>query len=365
MKSKISFFRYLSDSWHSLVSDYREFKEGPLPKEKILISFRQASLPAFGYYFMLAMSTLIATLGLIGNSAATIIGAMIISPLMNPIITLSFGITTRNRKLIDRGCLMLLTGVPLIILVSYFTSNLIGIKTIGSEVISRSHPTYLDLGVALGAGTAAAFAYSRHSISSSLPGVAIAVALVPPLCVVGIGIHAGTLGKYIAAGSGIDEHMSPGALTLFLTNLWGILFASVLVFICQKYGEWKKVLSGLVISFLLLLTVMHPLGEGFYIMYIREQFYRELLRLGADQRKFSEIDFREMNVRLLRDKYRIQLSFFSNVERINEESMQQLKKRIDTASERLSKKLGHPVLIEANVIPMHYIRSEKTVENKT
>lgn len=98
-------------------------------------------------------------------------------------------------------------------------------------------------------------------------------------------------------------------------------------------------------------------------MYIREQFYKELLRFGADQRKFSEIDFRDMNIRFLRNKYRVQLSFFSNVERITEENMQDLQNRVDVISERLSKKLGHPVLIETNLIPMYYVRSKVKINS--
>jgi uncharacterized hydrophobic protein (TIGR00271 family) len=363
-KNRLS--HYLNDSWKTLVSDYREFKEGPQPLEEILTSFRRSSLPVFGYYFMLAVSTLITTFGLIGNSSATIIGAMIISPLMNPIISLAFGITARNRQLIDRGCLMLITGIPLIILVAYLASNIIGIRAIGSEVISRSHPTYLDLGVALGAGTAAAFAYSRQSISSALPGVAIAVALLPPLCVVGIGMNAGTLGEFMAANAGIDEYMSLGALNLFITNLWGIVFAGVLVFTFQKYGRWKQAFIGLAISFAMLLMVMVPLGEGFYKMYIRELFYKELLRYRTDEKKFSELEIHNIDIRFLRNKYRVQLALFGNIENISDVNLESSQEKINKISKRLSAKLKHPVLIEMNIIPMYHIRSEgipPTAEN--
>jgi len=355
--SRKKVFNYLNDSWKSLSSDYREFRESPQPKEKILDAFRHASLPAFGYYFLLAISTIIATFALIGNSAATIIGAMIISPLMNPIISLAFGITVRNRQLIERGCLMLFTGIPLVILVSYAASSLIGIRTIGSEVISRSHPTYLDLGMALGSGAAAAFAYSRQSIANALPGVAIAVALMPPLCVVGISMHAGVIGKFMAANAGIDEHMYLGALTLFFTNLWGILFASIVVFALQKYGRWKQAILGLIISVIMMLALVMPLGEGFYKMYIRELFYKELLRYRANEKKFSEAEIHSIDIRFLRDKYRVQLVFFENIQNITDEDRKDTQAKLNKISSRLSKRLKHPVLIEVSIIPTYYTRS--------
>jgi len=356
---KLEFFHYLGDSWKSLLFDYREFREGPREKEEILKAFHQAALPAFGYYFMLAVSALITTLGLIANSAATIIGAMIISPLMNPIITLSFGITAQNRKLIDRGCFMLFTGIPLVVLIAYFSSSLIGIRSIGSEVLSRAHPTYLDLGMALGSGIAAAFAYSRKSIANTLPGVAIAVALLPPLCVMGIGMHAGLLGKFMAANAGIDENMSIGALNLFLTNLWGILFSSVLIFSFQKYGHWKKVIFALSLSLIILIAVITPLGEGFYRMYIREVFYKELLAFRVQEKKFSEAEIRSIDIRFYDDQYRIQMTFFQNIDIINEADRGESQAKIDRLAERLSAKLKNPVLIEMNVIPIYHLSSDK------
>lgn len=350
---------YFYESWRSLLFDYKKFREGPQPEEKILGNFRAASLPAFGFYFMLSVSTLIATYGLIGNSAATIIGAMIISPLMNPIITLAFGITTHNRTLIDRGCFMLFTGIPLVILVSYLASSVIGIRFFGSEVTSRAHPNYLDLIIAIGSGTAAAFAYSRQSIANALPGVAVAVALMPPLCVVGVSMHSGLIGKYMAAQAGIDENMALGALTLFLTNLWGILFASIIVFACQKYGKWKYVTLGLTITVVMLLLTMIPLSEGFHKMYIRELFNRELLRYQIEESKFSEATIHSIDIRFLRDKYRIQMTLLGNKDRLTFQKKYESQRRLNATSERLAKKLGHPVLIEMNIVPMEYLRSDE------
>jgi len=346
------YFKNLRDI---IIGDYNQFAEAPLDSQKMVDTFAQASLPAFGYYFLILTSSIIATLGLISNSSATIIGAMIIAPLMNPIITLGFGLTVSNKRLIVRGCFMLISGVPLVVGVAYLCSSILDIRTVGHEVLSRSAPNYLDLAVALASGGAAAFAYTRRSILTALPGVAIAVALVPPLCVMGVGLHAGLLGKFLAASEGIDEDMWIGAMTLFLTNLWGIIFAAILVFVTQGYGNWRSALRGLVLTFLMLMVVTFFLGEGFYKMYIRELFYTELLRLDVDERRFSEMDISSINIRLRRGVYRVQVVVTANQFKLEE--LAETKKEITKVAKRLEKKLGHKVLIEVNVIPLFYIRS--------
>jgi uncharacterized hydrophobic protein (TIGR00271 family) len=96
---------------------------------------------------------------------------------------------------------------------------LIGLKTVDSEILSRTNPTLIDFGIAMAAGMAGAFANSRRSISSALPGVAIAVALVPPLSVVGIGLSLG------------QQEITVGSSLLFCTNLICIIFFGGLVFL--------------------------------------------------------------------------------------------------------------------------------------
>ena len=88
---------YFKNLRNIIFGDYDQFAEFPLDNQKMVDTFAQASLPAFGYYFLILTSSIIATLGLISNSSATIIGAMIIAPLMNPIITLAFGLTVSNK----------------------------------------------------------------------------------------------------------------------------------------------------------------------------------------------------------------------------------------------------------------------------
>ena len=145
-------------------------------------------------------------------------------------------------------------------------------------------------------------------------------------------------------------------MNLFFTNLWGIIFASILVFYVQGYGTWKKNLLALFLVVFLLVVTTVPLGGGFYKMYIRELFYNELLALRAHEKKFSEAEIHSIDIRLYKGKYRIHMVMFSNVNRLNK--LDEVQQRVYDVADKLSKKLGHKVVIQLNVIPLYHIGSE-------
>ena len=211
--------QYIHQSWQSLTQDLRILREEPIPASDLNQAFLEASLPTFKFYLLLALATAIATFGLWTNSAATIIGAMIIAPLMNPIITLAYAVVVLSPRLLGRAIFTLSTGVILVIFIAYLNADLLGLRAVGSEILGRITPNSLDLGVALAAGAAAAFANTRRSIANALPGVAISVALVPPLSVVGIGLSLGELGPEIAFSLGVSSDILRGSFLLFITNL--------------------------------------------------------------------------------------------------------------------------------------------------
>lgn len=117
-------------------------------------------------------------------------------------------------------------------------SRIIAVPIVGSEILARTEPNLLDLEIAIAAGAAGAFSLTRQSIANSIAGVAIAVALVPPLCVAGIGIE---MGRPVAdIGLSIEnELLWVGAFLLFLTNLFAISLASCFVFLVQSYGSFQ------------------------------------------------------------------------------------------------------------------------------
>ena len=181
-----------SGEWHWL-------DEKPLPLKLLNRSLWKGADPSLSYYVMLFLSGVIAVLGLLAGSTAAIIGAMIVAPLMGPIVAMAFAITMNNRRLLKQSLLSVLTGASMVILTAYLVSELLGITTLNPEILQRTQPTLIDLAVGLAAGAAGSFAKTRREIADALPGVAIAVALVPPLSVIGIGLALGD--HTVAVGS--------------------------------------------------------------------------------------------------------------------------------------------------------------------
>jgi len=183
------------------------------------------------YAVLLALAAGIATYGLIGDSSPVIIGAMIVSPLMSPILGLAYGLVRPDPGLRSRSLRWIVWGVLEVVLISFLLSNLSGYVAYRSEVLNRIEPCSLDLWVALISGAAGAFCTLNPQVASSLAGVAIAVALVPPLCVTGIGL-AGLMdvvnhGNFLL--SDLSWPVTSGSFLLFFTNLFGITVAAALV----------------------------------------------------------------------------------------------------------------------------------------
>ncbi len=175
---------------------------------------RRVNLERFAV--LLLLSTIIATFGVLGDSTATVIGAMIIAPLMTPIMATAAGLVMGDMKRAGHAFLVVVAGVAATIGVAWFIGTFhIGVIsfTSNSQITARVSPSLIDLAVALASGVAGAFAMSRDDVADSLPGVAISIALVPPLAVVGISLSQG------------QWAFAWGAMLLFLTNFLSILLA--------------------------------------------------------------------------------------------------------------------------------------------
>lgn len=135
------------------------------------------------FLWLLSFSVLIAAFGLHANSTAVVIGAMLVAPLMEPILALAVALVMGWTKRLWRSVLFIVLGCLVSIALAFVVSLVIPERiVVVDEIASRTRPTLLDLGVALGAGAAAAYALTRRA-SVAMPGVAVAVALVPPLTV--------------------------------------------------------------------------------------------------------------------------------------------------------------------------------------
>jgi uncharacterized hydrophobic protein (TIGR00271 family) len=203
------------------------------------------------YLVLVIGSCAIATFGLLSNSAAVIIGAMIVAPLMLPIRGLAFGALQGNIILFRKALLSLCVGTLLAVLISWSLGKLVGLPAYGSEILARSSPNLLDLGIAVVAGGISAYAKLEPKISGSLAGTAIAVALMPPICVIGLGL------------AQMNWSLSLGATLLYLTNLLGIALSCMLTFLLAGYASFKRARKPLIWTVAFTTILLIPLGVSF------------------------------------------------------------------------------------------------------
>lgn len=185
---------------------------------KLEAELAEEGLAGPDYVFLVITSCLIATFGLLANSTAVIIGAMLVAPLMLPIRAMAFGVLRGDVHRVEFAGVALAIGVALAVGLSSLVGWVVGLPEFGSEVLARTSPNLLDLGVAIVAGAVSAQAKLKPNISDTLAGTAIAVALMPPLCTVGLCLALG------------ESHLAWGAFLLFVTNLLGIALACMVVF---------------------------------------------------------------------------------------------------------------------------------------
>lgn len=213
---------------------------------------RDASRAGIDFYMLILFSALIATAGLLLNSAAVIIGAMLVAPLMSPIVAAGHGLVAGSLYMLRRAASSTLKGVGIAIAVGTALALIPPARPVTEEMLARGEPRLLDLLVAVSAGAGAAYAVARKNLSAALPGVAIAVALVPPLCVVGLGIGSSNF------------PLAAGAMLLFTTNLSAIILIGGLVFLLlgvrprrEESAAWTR--RALLVAAVLLLVVSIPL----------------------------------------------------------------------------------------------------------
>ncbi len=248
-----------------------------LPQNEAKIKYLQKSLPFFphaqeldfkdlflalkenarmtsAYLLLMVLSTMLATLGLFLNSPAVVIGAMVLAPLMSPIISLSMGLQRSNSELSRQAFSTLLTGILIALSLSAAMAYVFPVHTITHEIAGRLTPSILDLLVAVIAGIAGAYAHSRENVAKSLPGVAIAVALVPPLCVAGIGL------------GWMNREVFLGAMLLYITNLAGIILAAGITFMVLGFAPFSRARKGILLSLFFVSIISIPLVISFQNM---------------------------------------------------------------------------------------------------
>ena len=294
--------------------------------------------PGVNYFVLIVLSCIIATVGLLLNSGAVVIGAMLVAPLMSPILAFSLGLVLGDVRLIRLSIEAVFKGVALAIIIAIIIGLLSPFKELTDEIMARTQPTLLDLVVALASGMAGAYALAHKDVSAALPGVAIAAALMPPLGAVGLGLSLG------------DAQVTGGAFLLFVTNIASISLAGAIVFMLVgiRPQTWqpearRQIRRGLIGVIIMLLVIAIPLVV---IMggIIRETAERQTIQ------QVLEVQIASQGGELSDFEYRADRNGVVVVATMR--SAHPLDQAtVDATATALSGQLGHPVTLEVVALP--------------
>ncbi len=314
----------------------RQMVEEPLPLfshaseeeyRELFVALRENATLSPPFLVLTILSVLLALTGLYANSTPVIIGAMILAPLMSPIISLAMGLARTEPSLIRKSLRTLAIGVGSGLLCAVLVAWFMPLAHLTSEMQARLTPNLLDLSVAVISGIAGAYAHAKEEIAKSLAGVAIAVALVPPLSVAGIGMGWG------------DWSMAKGASLLFITNLVGISLAASATFLVLGFAPFKLAKKGLAITLLLLAVIIGPLYLAFADLVEQEKILHRIpsgqIELVGQQVDLGIVEVRKGNPPLVRVVLR-------SPHRLDES-------HVDALKQLIGERIGRDVLIEAEL----------------
>jgi uncharacterized hydrophobic protein (TIGR00271 family) len=314
----------------------------PKERSELLIQLKVGLQARTDFYLMVALAAAIAITGLIMNDGSVVLGAMLVSPLMSPIVGIACGIALGNIDLMRRSSASTFKGMALVLGMGIVMTFILPSVEPTDQILSRTHPGIYDLIAALAAGAAGAYSLGRRSVAGALPGVAMSLSLEPPLAVAGYGL---STSQFWITGV---------AFLLFLTNLVAIVLSGVGVYLLlgmrpprkeDVYVVGKAVASVLVVVLILII----PLGFGTY---------------GALQKghlKFQvESEFRSEALREKFELFDLRISEHENGYVIHPtvlSSSEVTPGQIENFRKIIEQKIGSPIQIEATILKTKQIES--------
>lgn len=321
------------------------FEEKALIAEATLNDIKTDGL----YWIQLFISGLIASFGLLQNSVAVIIGAMLIAPLLRPIKGIAFGITTGQNSIIWRATLLLISSMVITVSSAYLFALLVPLRIETAEIISRTAPNLLDLFVAIASAVIAILAIYYQKLSETTAGVAMAAALLPTLCVVGIEL---SLSNFEAAW---------GSFFLFLTNIFAILSVGVIIFLIYGFSPHhedtrQRTTKSVLILFILLILISIPLFSS--LTEIAEKIKLQTRALNIVETSLTETipEARLENLQLI--DFDAENAEFFGIVKIPENTDFFLETR-NSIRDQLGNSLEREVTLSLEIIPIASIISEQ------
>lgn len=301
------------------------YRATPEEFRNLFQQLRESAKASETYVTLMILSTILATFGLFADSTPVIIGAMILAPLMSPIMAMGMGLVRRGeRGLLSSSVRSFLIGVGLALGCAVVMTLVTPLRTVNNEIGTRLNPTLLDMGVAVISGVAGAYAHARAEVAKSLAGVAIAVALVPPLAVAGVGIGWWDWGVFSGAG------------LLFVTNFAGMVLAASATFLVLGYSPYRFSRRGLAGAALATLAVSALLVPGFARMVDKHRVIDSL-----DGWRTNGVELRSVDLRYGKP-VRVSATLLSDGSMDTED--------IDRVKRAVSERLGREIVLEATVV---------------
>jgi len=205
-------------------------------KKQTVDKLFDASAPSYDFFIMLCLSAIIVSLGLLMSNIAIVIGGMLVAPVLSPIMSFFMGVVVGNFKLMRRSGIVILGSIILVIIISFLITILSMQRQLTFDIVIGTNVNLAYFIIAIVSGAAVAYALVRPKMSEILPGVAISVALIPPLSIVGIAL-------FLAFLDLASLNIAIGAFGVFALNLLGIIFAALAVFAVLKFFEVKDVVE--------------------------------------------------------------------------------------------------------------------------
>ena len=298
------------------------------------------------YVMLILVSAALATLGLLLNSAAVIIGAMLVAPLMSPLVAMSVTLTVGRVWIAQRAVITLISGFVMALIMAMFLGSLLPTNLPTPEMLARGAPTLLDAAVAFASGVVGAYATARKDIPAALAGVAIAAALMPPVCTIGLGIALN------------EPDLAFGATVLFLTNIISIIGAGILIFawLGMRFRRYENIkLWHQIVAVLLLILFALPIGGELFALTHRNGT-QNIIRNELDNQLTPDAEL--VSVEFIQaDPVRV----IATVRAENEIAQA----RINELQEEIASQLGEPVQLELVVMQVIRLRVEPSEPEST
>lgn len=210
------------------MSDEALLKITKSKQQHVVEGLIEKSRPSSPYNLLLIFSSIIIACGILMDSMAIVIGGMLVTPLLSPILAIVLGISTGEVGLVNRSAWITLRSVLMVVVISMVFGFLFPAGLDNNQFIATVQPNILYVIVALISGAAATFAWSNNDINEALPGVAVAISVVPPLAVLGLGIGV------------FSAEMIRTSFVVFALNFLGIVMGSLVVFSLQQFYKSKR-----------------------------------------------------------------------------------------------------------------------------